>query len=208
MRVGILSESDADEAGIRILIEAVLGHRVELLAPIRLGNRGWTAVVADLPVFFKALHWRPDADGLVAVIDSDDTCIHTVEHEAAGFNDEQCRCCRLHRILAHTSNSVAPRQGPALKIAIGLAVPAIEAWYQCGIDVHCTEARFAREPTANLRTLRRELKRESYGVFPAPQVLMKQKAVELAERLAQNITLLERLFPNGFGTLARYLRQW
>jgi hypothetical protein len=208
MKVGILSESDADEAGIRILAEAVLGFRFEILEPIRLRSRGWASVLTNLPAFYKALHWRPDADGLIVVLDSDDTPIHSQAHEHAGSNIAGCRCCEMQRRLHDLRRFVTPRKQSPLKVAIGFAVPAIEAWYLCGVDVHSTEARFAREPSGSLYNLRRDLKREAYGSVAPPVAVMKARATEHCQRLAGSLSLLEQHFPSGFGILSRSLRQW
>jgi hypothetical protein len=159
-------------------------------------------------MFYKAMHWRADADGLIVVIDSDSTPAHDIGHEESGFTHPGCRYCELRRLVDQLQQHVTPRPQAPLKIAMGLAVPAIESWYQCGLDVHCTEARFRRESSHALYELRRELKRNSYGFVDPPQALMTQKAIEHATRLAQLIPLLERNFPIGFGLLARSLRNW
>ena len=211
MKVAILSESEADEAGIRILCEAILQSPIELLEPVRVRHRGWTGAFKNLPATFMALHWyHPDADGLIAVLDSDDTPTHNQTHEEAGWNDPDCHSCELHRVILNLRNSLPARQPRPLKVAIGVAMPAIEAWYQCGIDPHSTEARFARERQdhPNLYHLRRELKTKSYGVFPASEDLARRKAIEHCRRLTESLDGLERLFPAGFGMLARDLRRW
>lgn len=207
MKVGILSESDVDEESIRILSEAVLQRTVEVLQPLRVRTRGWSGVFRDLPRTFKALHWRPDADGMIVVLDSDDTPAHDRAHEEAHFSNTECRACGLYRHINDLRNSL-PVRNPPLKLAIGLAVPAIEAWYLCGIDQHSTEGRFTREDSRSLYVLRRELKEKSYGTYPVPQSVAKQKAVEHCNRLVQSLDLLERQFPIGFGTLVRALKSW
>jgi len=208
MKVGILSESAADETGIHILCESVLGEPLERLSPIQIRSRGWSAVFSYLPVAFKALHWRPDADGLIVVVDSDETPIHTIQHEADGFSDSECRYCKLQQMLAKLRRDTSPRAGAPLRVAVGIAVPAIEAWYQCGVDIHCTEARFGRETPANLQNLRRALKRECYGAIQVPQRVMLDKAKEHGDRLRGSVVVLEQHFPSGFGALARSLRAW
>lgn len=68
MKVAILSESDADEAGIRVLVDAALGiapHPLEL----RPRSRGWPAVKEVLPAVMRQLHYRTDALRLVVVAD-------------------------------------------------------------------------------------------------------------------------------------------
>ncbi len=72
MRVAILSESSADEAGLRVLVDAVLGVKTEPVA-MNLESRGWTSVLSTLPTISKALQYRTDAEGLVVVVDSNHT---------------------------------------------------------------------------------------------------------------------------------------
>jgi hypothetical protein len=208
MKVGILSESDADEAGIRILAQAVLGLPIDVLLPVRIRSRGWAAVFKNLPAFYQALHWRPDAEGLIVVVDSDDTTIHEAAHEDTGFNAPGCRCCEMQRAIESLQRIVPPRKIAPLKIAIGLAVPAIESWYLCGVDVHSTEARFARELPGSLYELRRTMKRKVYGSVSAPKAVTTERTVQHCMRLAADLSPLERHFPSGFGVLARSLRAW
>jgi hypothetical protein len=158
----------------------------------------------------KALHFHTDGNGLIVVVDSDDTPAHDQSHDDRGFSDPDCRCCELHRILANLRASLAPRPAglSPLNCAIGIAVPAIEAWYLCDVDQHSTEARFRREEPQNLYRLRRELKQQVYGIVAPPIELSQRKAIEHCQRLAKSLELLERHFPAGFGTLARDLRRW
>ena len=76
MKVAVLSESPADEAAIRILVEGLLGRTIEPppMPPIR--SRGHDAVVASLPTVLKHLHYRTDAEALVVVLDSDRSPVH------------------------------------------------------------------------------------------------------------------------------------
>jgi hypothetical protein len=145
---------------------------------------------------------------LIVVVDSDETAAHDRSHEDAGYVHSDCRCCLLHSTIQGLQKQLPARAKASLKIAVGLAVPAIEAWYQCGIDVHSTEARFMREDPNTLYELRRELKRKTYGSVPAPGVTLRRKAVEECTRLAKDLDMFERLFPIGFGMLARSLRSW
>lgn len=208
MKVGIVSESPADDAGLKILVEAILGRTVEP-EPLKVRTRGWTAVLGKLPGFYKALHWNSDAEGIIAVIDSDDTTPHDDSHEASGFDHPRCRLCEIYRIIQDVQRNIAPRSHlPPLKFAIGLAVPAIEAWYRCGKDVHSTEARFKRELTQSLQATRRQLKLDTYGSVAPPSDVLIKHAREECTRLATQLNLLELHFPTGFGVLARSLRKW
>jgi hypothetical protein len=83
-------------------------------------------------------------------------------------------------------------------------VPAIEAWYLCGIDSQATEAAIRQRLGAALREIKLQFKRTVYAAA-RPSIT---RAVAEATRLAQDLKLLEQLFPNGFGTLARDVRGW
>jgi hypothetical protein len=209
MRVGILSESEADEAGIKVLVEAVLKRRIDLVQPYRMRSRGWSAVFSQLPAVFKSMHFNSDAVGLVVVVDSDETPVHRAGHDAAEKCNPACRICELNGKIAKLTSEVSPgNDRTILRSAIGLAVPAIEGWYRCGLDVHCTESRFARESREKLRILRQELKVDVYSTKMPPIRIMRERAIESANRLAKDLPALERNFPIGFGTLAMNLRRW
>ncbi len=55
---------------------------------------------------------------------------------------------------------------------------------------------------------RHSLKRDVYGTDRPSLELETRRALEAAQLLAQNLPLLERLFPNGFGSLAQAVRGW
>jgi hypothetical protein len=79
VKLGILSESPADEAAVRILVEGLLGARVQPTYP-PLRARGWPHVVQILPAVLRHLQLQTDAEGLVVVVDSDDTPLHDGNH--------------------------------------------------------------------------------------------------------------------------------
>ena len=76
MKVSVLSESSADEAAIRILVDGILGTETEPIPPPRLRTRGWPSVLKDVPTVVRHLHYRTDADAFVLVVDSDDSPLH------------------------------------------------------------------------------------------------------------------------------------
>src|SRR5260370_3582266 len=101
---------------------------------------GWTSVLGLLPAIIKDLHYNSDADGLVVVIDSDESPLHQEIHDSWPDESQTCRLCVLRRLVTRErSNLSTVPNRPKLKIAIGIAVPAIEAWYRCGLDPHVTE---------------------------------------------------------------------
>jgi hypothetical protein len=84
MKVVVLSESSADEAAIRILVNGILGRETEDVSSLPLRSRGWPSVIKVLPTVIKFLHYQTDAEALVVIADSDDSPIHRSSHEQAG----------------------------------------------------------------------------------------------------------------------------
>ncbi|MBK7992692.1 MAG: AAA family ATPase [Blastocatellia bacterium] len=163
MKVAILSESEVDEAFTRIIVSAILGEEIEKVEyPLRF--RGWYGVLQLIPTVIKSLYYQTDAEAFAIVVDSDETLIHNPSHEQT--IDSNCRLCQIKKVIEQPQNSLAliPNRSK-IKTAVGLAVPAIEAWYQCGID--------------------------------AP-----------ANRLATDLSDIEKLFPDGFGSFAQNIRGW
>ena len=112
MKVAILSESEADEAAIRVLVEGLLKRQIEPpthMLPIR--ARGYGAVFKVLPTILKHLHFRTDAEGLVVVLDSDRTPVHQRAHDQPGNTDEKCRLCRLKMIATQVLSQLPTRPG-------------------------------------------------------------------------------------------------
>jgi hypothetical protein len=212
MKVTILSESAADEAAIRILVDAVLGVATQSATFPRLEfRRGFDNVMGLLPAVLKHVYYQTDADGLVVVVDSNGTALHALEHEQSGCAARACRLCRIREVLDETRSTlrpVAPR-GP-LRIAVGLACPAVEAWYLCGPDPHATEAAWARDlaAEADAPTHIRQLKQAVFGTDRPGLALETERATAAARRLAGDVAALETAFPWGFGALARALRAW
>src|SRR5262249_15754050 len=128
-----------------------------------------------------------------------------------GAADAGCRKCRVQRLLDQLAGQVRPvahRQAP-LKTAAGLAVPAIEAWYCCGLDAQVTEANWRRglrgkkDPYAKAA-----LKTRIYGSARLPVETQRDIAVAHAKRLAVDLARLAEDFPGGFGTFAAEVRSW
>jgi hypothetical protein len=55
---------------------------------------------------------------------------------------------------------------------------------------------------------RNDLKQAVYGASRPSRQLEQQRGLEEAQRLAQDLNMLEKLFPIGFGSLARSVRSW
>jgi hypothetical protein len=164
MKIGYYCESSADAAAMAVFVEGLLGKPPE---PINIDIEG-----RSVPGFFKALdgvyrgvHYNSDAEGLVVVVDCDDTELHNAEHDKLAGSGEDCRLCQARKIIAKAQRQLKARQGrPALKVAIGLAVPAIEAWYLVGREHQVGEAAWIAGSAAGKRPFTRpQLKELVYG---------------------------------------------
>jgi hypothetical protein len=209
MKIAILSESPADEAALRVLVEYVLGEPF-MLVPPSLRARGWPSVEQVLSPILRHLHFNTDADGLVVVVDSDDSVVHAAEHEAPGYHHPFCRVCRLRAVFRRALKNLPPARGRDRVLrAVGLAVPAIEAWYLCGRDTSVTEAAWvAGQGIGRLPYSRRELKWRVYGTERPSLPVEIRRAVQEVTRHRGDVRRLEFDFPQGFGSLARDLRSW
>lgn len=208
MKLAVLSESPADEAAVHVLTNGLLGEDTELVNPKQFRTRpgGWPSVLNIAPSLIKHLHYQTDVDALVVVVDSNDSPIHAPSHDEPDGFDRQCRLCLLRRAIADTRNQLGPRAHAAsVRTAIGLAVPAVEAWYLSGKDPHVSEAAWT---TGTAPYTRHTLKESAYGTSRPTLVLETQVAVNEAQRLAGQLDALEQLFPVGFGALAQAVHSW
>ncbi len=209
MKVALLSESPADEAALHLLVEGVLAEPLALVTP-GLRARGWPNVAQILPAVLRHLHFNTDAEGLAVVVDADDSVVHTARHEAPGYFHPQCRLCQLRGIFHRTQKRFPALHGrDRLLRGVGIAVPAIEAWYLCGQDPQVTELAW-RDGQEQGRPpfTRRDLKWRVYGTDRPGLGFEIQRAVECARRHQRDPRRLEADFPDGFGALARDLRAW
>ncbi|MCY7348261.1 MAG: RloB domain-containing protein [Pyrinomonadaceae bacterium] len=208
MRITIFSESSADEAALKILVEGILGEKVEEEPrKNKLRSRGFASVENELPVVIKSTYYNTDADSLIVVYDSDDEPVHEKKHY--GNEAEKCRLCFLQRKISEVVKSLKPRpERNSLKIAFGVAVPAIEAWYLCGTKIPVGEESWKRKLKGEkVGYDRTSLKEEIYGVRPFRQKQI-ETAIKEAKKLAQNLELLEEKFPEGFSIFANEIRSW
>ena len=123
-----------------------------------------------------------------------------------------CRYCELRKVVKSALENLNPTQGKEnFKVAIGVAVPAIEAWLLCGVNPHATEANWItkqKEKDFSTYNDRKCLKAELYGSEITSSKVRIERSTESAERLAENIEQLEILFPEGFGNMANEIRSW
>ena len=94
-------------------------------------------------------------------------------------------------------------------IAIGLAVPCIEAWYLAGKNSRVGEAEWSRGLASGRRPYtNNELKQAAYGTDRPGLQLETLLAIEEATRLVADLSVIEKKFPVGFGHFAQTIRQW
>ncbi len=210
MKVAYFAESPADQAALTILTGAILGVATEPVSYAGLRHRGWPTVRTALRPVLMELHYHTDAEGFVFIVDSNGSPPHLPSHDPANARDPMCRLCQLRRIVDDVMRQVRPRQHqPPLKIALGLAVPAIEAWLLSGVNPHVTEAAWINGmKTGQEPYTRPSLKDELYGTSHPSLAVETEVMKTAASRLAANLQNLEILFPHGFGALQADLRSW
>lgn len=208
LRIALLGESLVDESAMAVLVEAVLGGPFDRVQP-NLRARGWPSVLQTLPAIARHLHFNTDADALVVLVDSDDSEPHTEVHEAPNYFHPRCRLCQLRAAFRRATKSLPAARGrDRLLRAIGLAVPAAEAWYLCGKDERVGEARWNEERLhGRVPYTRRELKQLVYGTDRPTLPQAVAAATEAARRHARDLRRLEHDFP-GFAMMAEDIRSW
>ncbi|CAM2835028.1 hypothetical protein [Rariglobus hedericola] len=208
LKLAILSESPADEAAVAVLIEAVLRRPFTRVQPA-LRARGWPSVAQVLPSIVRHLHFNTDTDGLVVVVDSDDSVVHTAAHDAPEYYHPLCRMCQLRAIFRQSTKKLPPAHGRERVLrGVGVAVPAVEAWYLCGLEETVTEQNWIAGPEfGRAPYTRRELKQRVYGTERPNLQHETEIALREARRHAHDLRRLENDFP-GFASLAWDLKSW
>lgn len=209
MRIAILSESPADEEGIRILLEGILGCPVE---HIRFGQRqgGWAALPGVLRAAMKRLHYRREAERLVVVVDSNHSPLHDAPLASPCSRPQECRLCVLGGIVGSVSLELRPMSGyRPIRVAVGVAAPAIEAWYLCGREHGVSERTWGEGlRTGRFPYTKRRLKELVYGNSRPSLEMETRCAREEMQRVVKDLGLLGSRFPVGFGALLRELKTW
>ena len=210
MKVAILSESEADETVIRVFVDALLQRESLHISHAPLQARGWPAVLNILPAVIKYLYYSTDAAALIVLADSNHTPVHQPAPEHTGEHGQQCRLCLLRESATRTLQGLRPVTSRGnIRVAVGLAVPSLEAWLLCGRDPTISEStwRAGLESKHDPYT-RNALKQRVYGTDRPNGEMLKRRGTEEARRLIQDLALLETRFPGGFGLLATEIRSW
>lgn len=207
MKLAVLSESPADETALRVLLASVLNGRPRFAGP-GFRARGWPNVAQVLPAVIRHLHFNTDVRVLAVVVDADDSVVHRETHEAPGYFHPQCRLCQLRAVFRQTVKKLRPRDGqPGVLRGVGVAAPAIEAWYLCGRDPAVTEAAWREGVDAGRPPYSRaDLKQRVYGTDRPSLSHEITCALREVDRLRSDPRRLEHDFP-GFGVLAADLRR-
>ena len=202
MRVAILSESPADETALRIIVDAVLCVKTTAVDLPSLRSRGWPSVRNILGVIIKTLHYKTEAEGLIVVADSN--------HSSVIEPSQKNRLYELNAIVERTLLALKPVSGRVpLRVAIGIASPAIEAWWLCKQHGEVTEASWENGLKNQTDPYSKGvLKQWLYGVDMPSISLETERMTQAATELAMETAFLESRFPNGFGSLAKQLRAW
>jgi len=213
MKLAVFSESEADEAAVRILVDGLLGRETTRPAMPPRRSRGVDSVFATLPVVIKHLHYQTDCDALAVVVDSNSKPV-LIEGGTPDDWHPDSRLQRLSDVVRRALDELKPTshrdQGAALKVAYGLAVPAVEAWYRLAESSEVSEAAWiAGQAEDQWPYTTRQLKHRVYGVEDPPFQREQETAERAARRLVeQGLGALIAAFPTGFGTLARQDRGW
>lgn len=206
MKIALFSESPADEAAVRVFVEAVLRETPRLVAP-GFRARGWPNVAQLMPAVIRHLHFNTDTDALVVVVDSDDSVVHTARHDAPDYFHPRCRMCQLRAVHRQTTKNLPKAHGRdrVLRV-VGVAVPAMEAWYLCGRGETVNESAWIDGQNSGRGPYTRaELKVRVYGTDRPTLPQQTASAVREARRQRRDTRRLEHDFP-GFAALAADLR--
>jgi hypothetical protein len=207
MKIAFLSESPADEAVLRVLVEGAL-KEPPTVASAGYRARGWPNVLQVLPAVIRHLHFNTDVDTLVVTGDSDDSPVHTAAHDAPQYYHPHCRMCQLRAVFRQTSKRFPTAHGRLrVRRVVGVAVPALEAWLLCGVEDSVNEAAWTEGQARGIRPYTRaELKLKVYRTERPSLPHEIACAVREAERHRRDLRRLEYDFP-GFAALLRDLRE-
>ena len=98
MKFVFFGESPADQAAVAVFAEGILGQPPETI-DMGLEGHGVTGVLNTLAGVFRGVYYNSDAEGLVVVVDCDDTELHSPEHDKPGDGGEKCRLCQAREII-------------------------------------------------------------------------------------------------------------
>lgn len=211
MKIAFFSESIVDESVLKTLVEEISESDIEE-TDIRkkLQYRSSSHLDKNLPVVIRSVHYNSDAEFLVICSDSDDFPVHVAQHDTE--ENKLCRLCGLRNLVKDSLTKLQTVEGKKmLKVAIGVPVPAIEAWLLFGKNPQVSEHSWIRKQNGEkLKYDRQKLKIELYG----SDVISLEKKIEISLEAVQRIAEeelfedLEKAFPQGFGSLSNEVKSW
>lgn len=211
MKIAFFSESKIDETVLKNLVEEISESEIEE-TDIRkkLRFRSSSHLVKNLSVVISSVHYNSDAKFLVIASDSDDYPVHISQHD---INENgECHLCRLRKIVKNSLAEMQAVEGKEmLKVAIGVPVPAIEAWLLFGKNPQVSENTWIRKQNGEkINYNRKKLKTELYGGERVSEEKKIEISIKAIERIVENQLLddLEKSFPQGFGSLSNEVKSW
>jgi hypothetical protein len=209
LRLALLTEAGTDDVVAQTIVQFLSGRPTEIVTPLIAPARGWPAVRDQVPGFVKGAYYHTDADAIVVLVDSDLSTPHSAEHDTVGAV-RGCRLCELRTMVRETLSGVSPVTGRAMpRTAVGVAVPAIEAWLLAGLDSRASEASWAQaQREARFFQIKRALKLAAYGAARVGEQVAIPRARHLILEALRKGDLLRQSFPAGFGAFADDILAW
>lgn len=204
MKLAILGESETDEAVFGVLIEGLLGRPLQPI-PLRNRSRGWPGVRRILPAVLLHLEYQTDAEALVVVIDSDLTPIHDGIHR--GEPHPKCRVCEIIGSIVSARGTLS--RPHRVKVAVGQAVPMIEAWLLAPGDHTVGEAQWRTTLTQGTGSALSVLDSLKPRCYTRPSAAGRGgEALDRARNCTTRFEILRTRFPDGFAPWADEIASW
>src|SRR5947209_19557544 len=110
MKIGYYCESPADAAALAVFTEGILGAPPE---PINMDLEAHSVpgFFSALDGVFRGVHFNSDAEGLIVVVDCDNTELHDPAHDTPQGAAEDCRLCKVRKITTKARKQLRPRLG-------------------------------------------------------------------------------------------------
>lgn len=210
MKVAVLSEAATDEAFTRALAEAVLGAPVEVAAHgFRAINLSYNGVRAAIPTVLRHVHFaEPDVAGVMVVVDGDASSVHSAGWRNPVPCAPDCRVCGVRAQALDVLGRVARTGRDQVRLAIGVAYPAIEAWYAFGTQDQITEAEWIIRVNEGRSNHIKQALKQATNRRHGPGIDKRVAASGDATRVAAFMESFRVAFPGGFGAFADDLYRW
>lgn len=197
MKFAFISESPADEAALHAFCETLAGCSIERIAsPVQI-RRGWPAFKNTLGPALRSIRYQTKAEAIIVVVDSD------------GADLTPNAPTNRYEEIQNTINSClvpTPAHPTPPSVLLGMAVPAIEAWWlahsQPGISENAWLQRRKHAPTYDKLSLKRSL----YGTDKPSLQHETDCMMRAARKAASHASTLCARFPLGLANIIRTIR--